>query len=40
VSAFLDTNILVYAQQTGPKAAISQDLIAKGGTIDQRAGPE
>jgi len=26
VSAFLDTNILVYAQQTGPKAAISQDL--------------
>jgi len=33
VSAFLDTNILVYAQQTGPKAAISQDLIAKGGTI-------
>jgi predicted nucleic acid-binding protein len=33
VSAFLDTNILVYAQQTGPKATISQDLIAEGGTI-------
>lgn len=33
MSAFLDTNILVYAQQTGPKATISQDLIAKGGTI-------
>jgi predicted nucleic acid-binding protein len=33
VSAFLDTNILVYAQQTGPKAEISQSLIAAGGTI-------
>ncbi|SEN75884.1 PIN domain-containing protein [Bradyrhizobium sp. OK095] len=33
MSAFLDTNILVYAQQTGPKATISQDLIAEGGTI-------
>lgn len=33
MSAFLDTNILVYAQQTGPKAIISQDLIAQGGTI-------
>jgi predicted nucleic acid-binding protein len=33
VSAFLDTNILVYAQQTGSKATISQDLIAEGGTI-------
>lgn len=33
MSAFLDTNILVYAQQVGPKATISQDLIAKGGTI-------
>jgi predicted nucleic acid-binding protein len=33
VSAFLDTNILVYAQQTGVKAEISQDLIAEGGTI-------
>jgi predicted nucleic acid-binding protein len=29
VSAFLDTNILVYAQQTGIKAEISQDLIAR-----------
>jgi predicted nucleic acid-binding protein len=33
VSVFLDTNILVYAQQTGIKADISQDLIAAGGTI-------
>ncbi|KRQ15972.1 PIN domain-containing protein [Bradyrhizobium sp. DASA03076] len=33
MSAFLDTNILVYAQQTGPKATIAQDLIAQGGTI-------
>jgi predicted nucleic acid-binding protein len=33
VSAFLDTNILVYAQQTGDKAEISQNLIAKGGKI-------
>jgi predicted nucleic acid-binding protein len=33
VSAFLDTNILVYAQQKGIKATISQDLIAKGGKI-------
>ncbi len=33
MSAFLDTNILVYAQQTGPKAEISRDLIARGGTI-------
>lgn len=33
MSAFLDTNILVYAQQTGPKATIARDLIAQGGTI-------
>jgi len=33
VIAFLDTNILVYAQQTGVKADISQDLIAEGGVI-------
>lgn len=33
MSVFLDTNILVYAQQTGAKAAISQGLIAKGGAI-------
>lgn len=33
MSAFLDTNILVYAQQTGPKATISRDVIARGGTI-------
>jgi predicted nucleic acid-binding protein len=33
VSAFLDTNILVYAQQTGTKATISQSLIDQGGTI-------
>ncbi|MBH5403024.1 PIN domain-containing protein [Bradyrhizobium sp. CNPSo 4010] len=31
--AFIDTNILVYAQQSGPKATISRDLIARGGTI-------
>ncbi|WP_445219272.1 PIN domain-containing protein [Bradyrhizobium sp. Pa8] len=33
MSAFLDTNILVYAQQTGTKAKISQDLIEQGGAI-------
>ena len=33
MSAFIDTNILVYAQQTGPKATISRDIIARGGTI-------
>jgi predicted nucleic acid-binding protein len=33
VSAFLDTNILVYAQETGTKAGISQNLVAQGGTI-------
>jgi predicted nucleic acid-binding protein len=33
VSAFLDTNILVYAQQTGTKATISQNLIDQGGII-------
>jgi predicted nucleic acid-binding protein len=33
VSAFLDTNILVYAQQTGRKAEISQNLLDNGGTI-------
>jgi predicted nucleic acid-binding protein len=33
VKAFLDTNILVYAQQTGAKATISQTLIDQGGTI-------
>lgn len=33
MSAFIDTNILVYAQQAGPKATISRDLIARGGTI-------
>jgi predicted nucleic acid-binding protein len=33
VSAFLDTNILVYAQQTGAKAHVSQKLLAKGGMI-------
>nr|WP_249810978.1 PIN domain-containing protein [Bradyrhizobium sp. 149] len=29
----MDTNILVYAQQTGTKATISRDLIDQGGTI-------
>jgi predicted nucleic acid-binding protein len=33
VRAFLDTNILVYAQQTGTKATISRDLINQGGTV-------
>jgi predicted nucleic acid-binding protein len=33
VTAFLDTNILVYAQQDGEKAEISQDLIARGAVI-------
>src|SRR3954468_3968143 len=33
MSAFLDTNILVYAQQAGTKADISQALIGEGGTI-------
>lgn len=33
MSAFLDTNILVYAQQTGTKATISQNLIEQGGVI-------
>lgn len=33
MSAFLDTNILVYAQETGAKAEISRELIDKGGTI-------
>ena len=31
--AFLDTNILVYAQQSGTKATISRDLINQGGTV-------
>lgn len=33
MSTFLDTNILVYAQQTGTKATISQNLIDQGGSI-------
>ena len=33
MTAFLDTNILVYAQQDGRKAEIAQDLIDGGGTI-------
>ncbi|MCA1529683.1 PIN domain-containing protein [Bradyrhizobium yuanmingense] len=33
MTAFIDTNILVYAQQSGPKATISRDLIARGGSI-------
>lgn len=33
MSAFLDTNILVYAQKDWPQTTISQDLIAQGGTI-------
>ena len=33
MSAFLDTNILVYAQQSGSKATMSRDLVGQGGTI-------
>lgn len=33
MTAFLDTNILVYAQQDGRKAEIAQDLIDGGGAI-------
>jgi predicted nucleic acid-binding protein len=33
VSAFLDTNILIYAQQTGPKAEQSRALLAQGGKL-------
>lgn len=33
MSAFLDTNILVYAQEVGPKAETAQSLIAEGGVI-------
>lgn len=33
MSAFIDTNILVYAQQAGPKATISREIIARGGVI-------
>ena len=33
MSAFLDTNVLVYAQQSGAKAQIAQALIANGGAI-------
>lgn len=33
MKVFLDTNILVYAQQTGVKATIAQNLIDQGGMI-------
>ena len=33
MSAFLDTNILVYAQEIGPKAETAQSLVAEGGVI-------
>lgn len=33
MSAFLDTNILVYAQGTGPKADKARAILAAGGTI-------
>lgn len=33
MTAFLDTNILIYAQQVGPKAEIARDVLVKGGTI-------
>ena len=33
MTTFLDTNILIYAQQSGPKADRAQALIAEGGVI-------
>ena len=33
MSAFFDTNILIYAQQSGPKAQIAQAFMAAGGVI-------
>jgi predicted nucleic acid-binding protein len=33
LSAFFDTNIIIYAQQTGRKAQIAQALMAGGGVI-------
>jgi predicted nucleic acid-binding protein len=33
VSAFFDTNVLVYAQQSGAKAAKARTLLAAGGTL-------
>jgi predicted nucleic acid-binding protein len=33
LSTFFDTNILIYAQQSGPKAQIAQALMAEGGVI-------
>ncbi len=33
MSAFFDTNIIIYAQQTGRKAQIAQALMAGGGVI-------
>lgn len=33
MKAFIDTNILVYAQQSGVKADIARSVIAKGGII-------
>jgi predicted nucleic acid-binding protein len=33
VTVFFDTNILVYAQQQGPKAAIARRVLASGGTL-------
>lgn len=33
MSAFFDTNVLIYAQQTGPKAEIAREFLAAGGVI-------
>ena len=33
MTAFLDTNILIYAQGTGPKSEVARQLILAGGTI-------
>ena len=33
MTAFLDTNILIYAQETGPKSEVARQVILAGGTI-------
>ena len=33
MTAFLDTNILIYAQETGPKSEVARQFILAGGTI-------
>lgn len=33
MTAFFDTNVLVYAQESGPKADVARELLAGGGAI-------